>query len=104
MIGKPNHDQPSAMLIANSIKAKIQSLKDFTSSFESKLASFNIPSREISQEELTEAQDILEKYKDISFSSGSKNNLTAEDFAKKTPAVLKYFAEALMDRYNNPKE
>jgi hypothetical protein len=100
----PNEAKRIGTSYANSIKAKIQSLKDFTSSFESKLASFNIPSREISQEELAEAQDILEKYKDISFSSGSKNNLTAEDFAKKTPAVLKYFAEALMDRYNNPKE
>ncbi|MBQ7402947.1 MAG: hypothetical protein IJW05_05865 [Lentisphaeria bacterium] len=89
---------------AESIKLRMNSLKNCNASFVSRCTSFQIPSREIFQEELAEAEEILEKYKDIVFTADTAKSLTAEDFAKKTPVVLKYFAEALMDRHRNPQQ
>lgn len=66
--------------------------------------SFTVPSREIFPEELAEAEEVLEKYKDLTFTQESIKNLTAEDFAKKNPVVLKYFAETLMERMKEKKE
>lgn len=89
---------------AKSVEQGIASLKPCDVSFSSKSTSFAVPSREIFPEELAEAQETLKKYKDLVFTADTVKSLTAEDFAKKSPVVLKYFAEALMDRYNNPKE
>ena len=72
--------------------------------FSCKSMDFTVPSREIFPEELAEAEEIMEKYKDISFSPESIKNLTAEDFAKKNPVVLKYFAETLFERMKEKKE
>ena len=69
-----------------------------------KSMSFTVPSREIFPEELAEAEEIMEKYKDVSFTPESIRNLTAEDFAKKNPVVLKYFAETLFERMKEKKE
>lgn len=89
---------------ASSIKQGMKSLTDCAVSFSGKSTSFQISSREIFPEELAEARAILEKYKDIAFTPDTVKSLTAEDFARKSPVVLKYFAESLMDRYNNPKQ
>lgn len=89
---------------AASVKRGMVSLKECAVSFSSKCAEFNISSREIFPEELAEAQETLERYKDLAFTPDTVKNLTAEDFAKKSPVVLKYFAEALMERYTHPKE
>ena len=72
--------------------------------FTCKSMSFTVPSREIFPEELAEAEEIMEKYKDVSFTPESIRNLTAEDFAKKNPVVLKYFAETLFERMKEKKE
>lgn len=72
--------------------------------FACKSMSFTVPSREIFPEELSEAEEIMEKYKDVSFTPESIKNLTAEDFAKKNPVVLKYFAETLFERMKEKKE
>lgn len=52
--------------------------------------------REISPEERAEAEEIMEKYKDIP-DSGDGANLTSEDLARKAPVVLKYFARTLLE-------
>ena len=89
---------------ADAVKRGMLSLKECEASFSGKCTSFQIPSREIFPEELAEAQEVLEKYKDIVFTQDTVKSLTAEDFARKSPVVLKYFAEALMERYNNPAQ
>ena len=89
---------------AKSVDHGIASLKQCDVVFSSKSASFAVPSREIFPEERAEAQKTLEKYKDLVFTPDTVNSLTAEDFAKRNPVVLKYFAEVLMDRYNNPRQ
>ena len=89
---------------ADSIKLGMSLLQTCKTSFSGKNLSFQIPSREIFPEELAEAQAVLDKYRDIEFTPDTVKSLTAEDFAKKSPVVLKYFAEALMDRYHNPKQ
>ena len=82
---------------------KLVSCKEETV-FACKSMSFTVPSREIFPEELSEAEEIMEKYKDVSFTPESIKNLTAEDFAKKDPVVLKYFAETLFERMKEKKE
>jgi neutral ceramidase len=56
--------------------------------------------REISDDELTEAQNILEKYKDTP-EPAKGTSLTSEDLVRKTPAVLKFFARTLVEMANN---
>ncbi len=56
--------------------------------------------REIRTDELAEAKLTLEKYKDVP-DPGANGNLTSEDFARKTPAALKYFAKALLVMADN---
>ena len=55
----------------------------------------HIGSRELFPEELAEAQEILAKYPPEDTANSSKA-LTAQDFALKTPKVLRYFAENLL--------
>lgn len=52
-------------------------------------------SREISEKELFEARAAMEKYKNVSLPANGEN-MTSEDLARKTPKVLKYFADALI--------
>ena len=55
----------------------------------------HIGSRELFPEELAEAHEILAKYPAEDTANSSKA-LTAQDFALKTPKVLRYFAENLL--------
>lgn len=66
-------------------------------------APLNVPGREISPEEIAEAEKIMDDYKDLVFSEDTIQNLTAEDLAKKSPVVLKYFAQALLALAAHPK-
>ncbi len=50
--------------------------------------------REISPEEVRDAQAVMDKYPDVDINAGG--DLTSEDLAKKTPVVLKFFAEKLL--------
>ncbi|MHC4872909.1 MAG: hypothetical protein ACYTFY_13790 [Planctomycetota bacterium] len=59
-------------------------------------------SREIDQDELQEAEEILEKYKDEE-DCASGDNLTSEDLAKKAPRILKYFAQQVIAAHENKK-
>lgn len=51
--------------------------------------------REISQEEIDEAKATIAKYPDADINAGTLNS---EDLAKGAPAVLKYFASALLEK------
>ena len=51
--------------------------------------------REISQEEINEAKQTIAKYPDADINAGTMNS---EDLAKGAPAVLKYFAAALLEK------
>lgn len=51
--------------------------------------------REISDEEIEEAKAVIAKYPDADINSGTLNS---EDLAKGAPAVLKYFASALLEK------
>lgn len=66
-------------------------------------AKLNVPGREISREEIAEAENVLQLYRDVEFSPDTVGNLTAEDLAKKSPVVLKYFAQCLLDLAAHPK-
>ena len=58
--------------------------------------------REISREELDEAEAICAKYPDIDVESlESTVDLTSEDLARGTPFALKYFANTLVKMANN---
>lgn len=60
--------------------------------------------REIDAAELAEASEIMEKYADLDINACG--DLTSEDLVKKTPVVLKYFAENLVTQANckvNPR-
>ena len=60
--------------------------------------------REIDAAELAEASEIMEKYADLDINACG--DLTSEDLVKKTPVVLKYFAENLVSQANckvNPR-
>ncbi len=87
-------------------KAVIGGLAKFVPA-ESSLAcrnlSLTVPPREIAPEELAEAHRIMEEYKDLEFTPATVQNLTAEDLAKKSPVVLKYFAQSLIAVAENPK-
>lgn len=64
----------------------------------------NSTPREIDPQELAEAKEIAEKYKDLDINAGG--DITSEDLAKKTPVVLKFFAEKLImqsECKNNPE-
>ena len=50
--------------------------------------------REISAEEIAEAKAVMEKYPDVDINAGG--DMTSEDLARKTPVVLKFFAEKLL--------
>ena len=87
-------------------KAVIGGLSKFKSApiqFCCRSREFDMPGREISEEELAEANEIMEKYADIEFNQDTAKNLTAEDFAKKSPVVLKYFASNLLNIAANPR-
>ena len=58
---------------------------------------------DISEEEVKEAREISEKYKDFDVAK-SKKALTSEDLAKKSPAALKYFADMLIERSLDKEE
>ncbi len=51
----------------------------------------------ISEKELKEARETIEKYKDFDISK-SERALTSEDLAKKSPLALKYFAEKVIEQ------
>ena len=70
----------------------LQPVADGKFSFASAL-SVSAP-REIDPEEAREAQAIMDKYVDVDLDSCG--DLTSEDLAKKTPVVLKFFAEKLL--------
>ena len=53
------------------------------------------PPREISEEEIEEAKQTIAKYPDADINAGTLNS---EDLAKGAPAVLKYFASALLEK------
>ncbi len=53
--------------------------------------------RQLSPEELAEAQAIMDQYPEVDISPESVRDLTSEDLAKKTPFALKYFASKLME-------
>ena len=59
--------------------------------------------REISDSELAEAKGIMEKYKDIPDPEDGVA-FTSEDLANKAPAVLKYFAQTLIDMEEDKTE
>ena len=52
--------------------------------------------REISEKEIADARAVVEKFKDMDINAGA--DMTSEDLAKGAPAVLKYFAEKLLDQ------
>lgn len=52
---------------------------------------------DISEEEVKEARETSEKYKDFDVAKSNKA-LTSEDLARKSPAALKYFADMLIER------
>lgn len=59
--------------------------------------------REITPDELAEAKHILKKYKALR-DPGAGSNLTSRDLASKSPAVLKYFAKALVEMADNKNQ
>lgn len=80
---------------AESIRKVWNDLKEVEGdSFE--FSSFKVESapREISAEEIAEAEAVMAKYPDVDINAGG--DMTSEDLAKKTPVVLKFFAEKLL--------
>ena len=75
----------------------LKAVEDGKFSFESALA-VSAP-RELDPEEIKEAQAVVEKYADVDINA--HGDLTSEDLAKKTPVVLKFFAEKLLEIANN---
>lgn len=67
-------------------------------SFEFSSAEVVTAPREIDPVELAEAQEIVAKYADLDVNACG--DLTSEDLVKKTPVVLKFFAESLVDQAN----
>lgn len=63
----------------------------------------HVGARELFPEELAEAQEILRKYPP-SDTANSAAPLTAQDFAVKSPAVLRYFAENLLKVAESKRE
>jgi hypothetical protein len=55
-----------------------------------------IPPRELSVEEIEQAQKVIDKYPEIDVNKVGGPDLTAEDLARKTPFALKFFAAALL--------
>ena len=71
---------------------------DFTSDI------VNTVTREIDADEIAEARAVIAQYSDIDINAGG--DLTSEDLVKKTPVVLKFFAEKLVElaeNKNNPQ-
>ncbi len=62
-----------------------------------------VGSREISSEEIKEAQRDLERFADVPDPT-TGGTLTSEDLARKSPAALKYFASALLSVAKNQEE
>ena len=88
---------------AEAVISALSTFKSAPVTFSCRSKGFDMPGREISDEELAEAHEIMEKYADIEFNQDTAKNLTAEDFAKKSPVVLKYFASNLLNLAANPK-
>lgn len=63
-------------------------------------------SRELEPEEIRQAQEIMDRYPEVSISRDSAKDLTSEDLARKTPFALKYFASKLLEMQNEnlPRE
>lgn len=60
-------------------------------------------SRQLTEEEIAEAQEVMQRYPEVSINRDSLKDLTSEDLAKKTPFALKYFASRLLE-LNKPGE
>lgn len=54
-------------------------------------------SRVLEPEEIRQAQEIMDRYPEVSISRDSVQDLTSEDLARKTPFALKYFASKLLE-------
>lgn len=75
----------------------LKAVKDGKFSYDS-ILSVSEP-RELDPAEVAEAKAVMEKYPDVDINAGG--DLTSEDLAKKTPVVLKFFAEKLLAIANN---
>ncbi|MFA6930246.1 MAG: neutral/alkaline non-lysosomal ceramidase N-terminal domain-containing protein [Lentisphaeria bacterium] len=59
-----------------------------------------VETRQLSKEEISEAEAVMARYPEISISRDSAQDLTSEDLARKTPFALKYFASHLLEMNN----
>lgn len=83
---------------AESVSCKLNSMKPVESDiFEIRSKTIQTSQHEISEEELAEAEKVLQKYEDVPDPLTSGINLTSEDLAQGKPIALKYFARILKD-------
>ncbi len=68
---------------------------------QSEIIQVDLPPREVTDEEISEAKEILEKYKDVKVEA---DKLDADDIFKGNIAVKKIFARGLLDFVENKKD
>lgn len=85
---------------AETIRAALPALKPVEGdAMKSVFAEVAVMPREISEKEIADARAVVEKFKDTDINAGA--DMTSEDLAKGAPAVLKYFAEKLLETAEN---
>ncbi|MBQ6596643.1 MAG: hypothetical protein IJH79_03730 [Lentisphaeria bacterium] len=82
---------------AETIRAALPALREIDGdAMKTVFAEVSVMPREISEKEIADARAVVEKFKDMDINAGA--DMTSEDLAKGAPAVLKYFAEKLLDQ------
>ncbi len=86
---------------AESISKALPSLKPFAAALKTMGKTIQVGPRQLTPEEIAEAQAVMDKYPDVEVVDVSGADLTSEDLAKKTPFALKYFAYNLLNMQAN---
>ena len=88
---------------AETLRAAFNTLKPVEgNSMKTVFSEVTVMPRRISEAEIAEARAVVEKFKDTDINAGAA--MTSEDLAKGAPAVLKYFAEILLEMADNHEE
>ncbi len=86
---------------AESISKALPSLKPFAATLKTMAKTIQVSPRQLTPQEIAEAQAVMDKYPDLEVVGVSGADLTSEDLAKKTPFALKYFAYNLLNMQAN---
>lgn len=81
---------------AETVSRSLASLKPCAAQLKTFGKTIRIAPRQLTEEEVNEAQAIIDKYPEIEVVGVSGADLTSEDLARKTPFALKYFAYNLL--------